>query len=78
MVSVAIWFSMSNYGVSCESVFATEFVESGANQFRCRIVVSAANQFLLLNCGVSSEVVFTTELWCQQQTSFRCEIICCQ
>jgi len=62
VVSVAIRFSMSNYGVSCESVFATEFVESGANQFRCRIVVSVANQFLRLNCGVSSKVVFTTEL----------------
>jgi len=78
MVSVANRFSMSNCGVSCESVFATEFVESGANQFRYRIVVSAVNQFLLLNCGVSSKVVFTTKLWCQQQTGFRCKIMCCQ
>jgi hypothetical protein len=46
-----------------------------ANQFFCRIVLSAANQFFLPNSSVCDELVFTAELCRPQRICFRCKIM---
>jgi hypothetical protein len=46
-----------------------------ANQFCCRIVLSAANQFLLSNSSVCDESVFTAKLCRPQRICFRCKIV---
>jgi hypothetical protein len=62
-LSAANPFSLPNYVVAKESVFAAELCCIHLINFLYRIKLSTANPFSLLNCVVKSELVFDAEFW---------------